>query len=234
MIKNILITGIPKSGKSTILRNIISNEENKVGFVTNEILKDGERIGFELESYDGKKNILSHVDFKTDVKVSKYFVDLEKVVEILPLVEKYEDCDLLYIDEVGQMQLYSDEFKLLVQKFLDSNNICIMTLSKVFLSDFIEEIKTRDDVILVDINEKNRSGAENFVKLLLSKIRKAIRYSSDKDRFSIDSDLVTVRTDHGVRLLKKVDNKWNCSCDFFYDNGICSHLIALDEYFRKI
>ena len=40
---------MPKSGKSTFLKKLISNFENKVGFVTNEIREDDEKIGFEIE-----------------------------------------------------------------------------------------------------------------------------------------------------------------------------------------
>jgi nucleoside-triphosphatase THEP1 len=50
MRKNILITGMPRSGKSTLLKNIISRIEDKVGFITHEIRKNGERTGFEIET----------------------------------------------------------------------------------------------------------------------------------------------------------------------------------------
>ena len=49
------MTGLPKSGKSTLLKKIIETIPNKIGFVTNEILKENERVGFEVETHLGKE-----------------------------------------------------------------------------------------------------------------------------------------------------------------------------------
>ena len=46
MQKNILITGKPKSGKSTILEKVIFGIPDKVGFITKEIRANGQRTGF--------------------------------------------------------------------------------------------------------------------------------------------------------------------------------------------
>ena len=48
---NILISGVPKSGKSTILKKIIQHYSERIGFVTNEVREHDERIGFEIETH---------------------------------------------------------------------------------------------------------------------------------------------------------------------------------------
>ena len=101
--KNILITGMPKSGKSTLLRKIIKKYNHKVGFVTNEIREDGERIGFELETHSGKTGMLANTKFITDFRVSKYSVDIKKLNTIIPDVRNSYENDLLFLDEIGQM-----------------------------------------------------------------------------------------------------------------------------------
>jgi len=50
---------MPRSGKATLLKNIISKVEDKIGFVTHELRKNGERIGFEIEDQYMKKNHVS-------------------------------------------------------------------------------------------------------------------------------------------------------------------------------
>ena len=185
MRKNILITGLPRSGKSTILKKLIANIDQKVGFVTNEIRKDGERVGFDLENHQGEKSVLAHVDFKTDFKVSRYFVDIKNLDDMIPSVNKFGENDLLFLDEIGQMELYSEKFKSLVKTYLDSPNTCLATLSKVYSDNFIEAVKKRNDIFLIEINEENRDEQKKYIETLLSKIAKAKKYISDLNKSSI-------------------------------------------------
>ena len=234
MRKNILITGLPKSGKSTILKKIIQQFDQKIGFNTNEVLENGERIGFEIETNAGDNSMLANVNFKTDFKVSKYFVNIKNLDAIIPSVNKFNKNDLLFLDEIGQMQLFSEKFKVLVKKYLDSHNTFIATLSKIYNNEFIESIKKRNDIILIEINEENRDEKEKYIEVLLSKIAKAKRYCSDPNRFSVNQNEVKITTDHGTRILIKQNKSWRCNCDFFKENKICSHIIALEEHLENI
>ena len=232
MRKNILITGMPRSGKSTILKKIIQKFDYKVGFVTNEVRKDDERVGFELETHKGTKSMLASVDFKTNFKVSRYFVDIRNLDEIITKVDNFNEQDFLFLDEIGQMELFSEKFKILVERYLNSFNVCIATLSKVYSNKFIEDIKTRKDIFLIEITEENRDSKEKYIETLLKKIAKAKRYASEPNRFSINQKEVSISTDHGTRILTKQKEGWICNCDFFQENKICSHIIALEEYLK--
>jgi nucleoside-triphosphatase len=230
MRKNIIITGMPGYGKSTLLKSVIAQYFNKTGFITNEIRKDSVRVGFEIETSHNKKSILAHVNFNTDHKVSKYYVDVKNLDEIIPDIKTFNDNALLYIDEIGQMELLSENFKNLVNEYLDSKNTCIATLSHVYHNDFTEKIRNRDDVIIVEISKENRDAKLQYVNTLLCKISKARRYVSFPVRFTFtDHNNASIKTDHGVRQLTFVDHKWACVCDFYKDNYICSHIIALEE-----
>jgi nucleoside-triphosphatase THEP1 len=230
MRKNLLITGMPRSGKSTLLNKLIQEIDQKVGFVTNEVRKDGERVGFELVNHKREKSMLASVNFETNFKVSRYFVDINALDEMILGVEKVGEHDILFLDEIGQMELFSDKFKALVEKYLDSPNVCIATLSKIYSDEFIEKIKNRTDVFLVEINEENRDEKEKYLKTLLRKIIKAKRYASEPKRFSVKSGEIEITTDHGIRTLTKHKGEWICKCTFFQDNKVCSHTIALEEY----
>jgi len=223
---------MPRSGKSTLLKKLITNFDQKVGFVTNEVRKDGERIGFELENHKGEKSMLANVDFKTNFKVSRYFVDINNLGEIIPSVDQFDDHDFLFLDEIGQMELFSEKFKVLVKKYLDSPNTCIATLSKIYSDEFTETIKKRNDIFLIEITEENREEKEKYLETLLKKIVKAKRYISEPNRFSINQNDVSITTDHGTRILTKRKEGWICNCDFFQENKVCSHIIALEEYLK--
>ncbi|MFT4304027.1 MAG: nucleoside-triphosphatase [Candidatus Woesearchaeota archaeon] len=167
---NIIITGMPRCGKTTILKEVISYYNQKVGFVTNEIICDGERIGFEIETFNYNKITLAHINFKSKLKVSKYFVNINNLDSIIKYVNKYDKDELLFLDEIGEMELYSDKFKKLVIDYLDSDNVCIATLSKVFCNDFIEKIKQRKDCLIIDVYVSNRDSKTIEIKQKLKKL----------------------------------------------------------------
>jgi len=76
--KNILITGLPGTGKTTLLRKIAEELKpfHPVGFFTSEIREANTRKGFELRSLNGKKGLLAHVDITSPYRVGKYKVDV--------------------------------------------------------------------------------------------------------------------------------------------------------------
>ena len=167
MIKNILIIGLPKSGKSTLLKKIISSYKNKVGFITDEIRENQERKGFEIETSKGEKIILAHINFKTNYKVSKYFVKPENLDAVIRKISKFTKKDILYLDEIGEMELFSEKFKSLVEKFLNSKNVFIATLTKVYTDKFIEQLKKRNDILIIELNENNRREVQKEINKIL-------------------------------------------------------------------
>lgn len=167
MKKNILITGKPHSGKTTVLQKIIPTLINPVGFVTEEIMGEERRVGFQLVTSLGQKEILAHVDFETPYKVSRYSVDVSNLEKILEGISDFQEGDSLYIDEIGQMELFSDKFKDFVLKYLDSPNPCVATISSVYEDSFTTEIKNRNDITLIEITEENRQEKEEYILSLI-------------------------------------------------------------------
>lgn len=225
-----MITGLPHSGKSTLLKGVISGLPHKVGFTTEEILRDGVRCGFAIENHRGKTSVLASVDLDTPFKVSRYCVDIEGFESMLPKVSDFENQDVLYLDEIGQMELFSTRFRRLVEKYLNAPNVCLATLSKVFNDEFIEQVKRRPDVILVEIHENNRESKRALVEALLGKIAKAERYASEPQRFAATPKGLDVSTDHGIRHLTHEGARWNCDCEFFRLHDVCSHALATEQY----
>jgi nucleoside-triphosphatase len=229
MRKNILITGMPRSGKSTLLNEVIGDYPEKVGFVTKEIRKDDTRTGFEIETNNGIRSALASVDFNTGLKVSKYGVNINNLDSVIPEVSRFSPNDLLYLDEIGQMELFSDNFKDLTLRFLDSGNVCVATVSMVYKDKFIEELKKRKDVILVEIDETNKEDKKDFLRALIKKIYKAKRYINEPERFERQGDKIILKSEHSVREININENGLNCNCGFYKENSICSHVIAAEE-----
>lgn len=168
---NILITGQPKSGKTTLLRALIAPFAHKVGFVTNEVRNEHGRIGFDFETHTGHTAPLARIAPETPYKVGKYFVQVAEIESILPTVATFSPNDTLYLDEIGQMEFTSPNFERLVTAYLNAPNLCIATLSAVYENEAIKHIKQRDDVVIVEITPENR---DTMLRTLLEHINKII------------------------------------------------------------
>ena len=171
--KNLLITGPPGVGKTTLIKNLAEALKplHPVGFLTAEIREGGIRKGFELISLDGRKGLLSHTDIQSPHRVGKYRVDVKGFEDFLSSLQFLNPSTrLIVIDEIGKMECYSDQFKNLLQEILDSEKWVIATIA-LKGSGIIEEIKKRKDVKLFEITQRNRNS---LLPDILSEVKKDV------------------------------------------------------------
>jgi hypothetical protein len=64
---------------------------------------------------------------------------------------------------------------------------------------------------------------------LIGKIEKAKNYAQEPQRVTFSSLSVDFRGEHNTYKLSYQDGKWQCSCHFFSQWGICSHIMALQQ-----
>lgn len=158
--KNILITGQPGIGKTTLIKKLAEelSELRPVGFYTKEIRNNGVRTGFELISLSGQRGILSHVNIKSLYRVSRYGVDIKSFEDFLDSIPFFDrETKIVITDEIGKMECFSEKFKTLVKKLLDSETIFISTIA-LKGSGFIAEVKERNDIKLLEILLANRNS----------------------------------------------------------------------------
>jgi len=156
--KNILLTGRPGIGKTSILKEIIDTLKiNAGGFYTREIREGGTRKGFEIITLNGKKGILAHVDCRSPYRVSKYGVNIKDIEEIAApaLREALKNKECIIIDEIGRMELYSPKFCSLVKKVLDSEKKVLGTIQARH-NEFLDSIRERKDIKIIEVTFENR------------------------------------------------------------------------------
>ena len=58
---NILVTGPPRSGKSTLIEKVVQGiSRPATGFFTQELREKGRRVGFSITTLEGKTGVLAH------------------------------------------------------------------------------------------------------------------------------------------------------------------------------
>ena len=166
--KNILLTGPPRCGKSTLIEKLIKQIHRPVtGFFTREMKKKGRRVGFSIVTLDGREGILAQEESQSPLKVGKYGVHVEELdrVAVASMVPARSD-QIVIIDEIGKMECLSVLFRETLVKTLDSPNTVIGSIA-LQGTPFIEALKKRADVLLVNVDEKNR---DSLVPFLLGQI----------------------------------------------------------------
>jgi nucleoside-triphosphatase len=158
-VKNILVTGAPGVGKTTLIRSLCKHLEsfNPEGFYTEEIREGGIRKGFALVSLDGEKGVLSHVNVKSRYRVGKYGVDVKSFETFLDSLHlKARAGSLIVIDEIGKMECFSAAFVSLARELLDGKGLVVATVA-IKGADLISEVKRRRDVLMYEVTERNRN-----------------------------------------------------------------------------
>ena len=62
---------------------------------------------------DGEESILAHISIHSLYRVSKYGVDIDSLdrIGVSALYQAAEECDLIIVDEIGKMELFSANFR---------------------------------------------------------------------------------------------------------------------------
>lgn len=151
----VLLEARPGAGKTTVARRLAERVDAR-GFVTGELRERGRRVGFAVETLDGEREVLAHVDLPGPPRVGRYGVDLEAFERVaLPALDRVRDGDFVVVDELGKMELASDRFVAAFERLLERRVDLVATVH-VFPHPFTDTLKRRDDVEVVRVTSANR------------------------------------------------------------------------------
>jgi len=141
MPNNFFLTGLPKVGKTTLLRQLaaeLKRRKIKVGgFLSPEIQERGTREGFYTQDIaTGKKALLAEVG-AGGPRVGKYRVDVKEFESVaLPCLKNCRRYDVLILDEIGRMELESEKFGDLLADVLQTDIPVIASLHGRYLQTY--------------------------------------------------------------------------------------------------
>jgi nucleoside-triphosphatase len=74
-----------------------------------------------------------------------------------------KSCDVVAVDEVGPMELFSDSFKDTVKRAVDSDKLVIGVVHWKTKNWLIHEVKKREDAEIFEVTKKNRDRLHESV-----------------------------------------------------------------------
>ncbi len=155
---NILITGLPGAGKTTLIKRlcIIFKEFNPVGFVTDEIMEEGQIAGLEVNNLFGDSRILGHTKIKSKVSAGKFKIDIKGFEIFLDQTfSKEKKTGLYFIDEIGKAASESKKFGKIILGLLDAKKPVICTIADRGVG-LVNDIRKREDVKIYEVTELTR------------------------------------------------------------------------------
>jgi len=159
----LLLTGNPGVGKTTVLMKTVNALKERGirvgGMISREVREGGTRVGFEiLDLTSSRRGWLAHVNQKNGPQVGKYRVNIEDLntVGAQAITEAVEKCEVIAIDEIGPMELFSEKFKEAAWKALDSRKLVIAVVHWKAQNKLINEAKKREDAETIIVTVENR------------------------------------------------------------------------------
>jgi nucleoside-triphosphatase len=129
----------------------------RAGFVTEEIRVRGERRGFALVTFDGRRAVMADVARAGPPRVGKYGVDVEVLETVARTALAVRARAIYVVDEIGKMECLAPAFVEATRALLDARVPLVATVGQRG-GGFIGAVKRRPDVTLLEVTRANRDA----------------------------------------------------------------------------
>jgi nucleoside-triphosphatase len=159
----LFLTGDPGCGKTTVLRRVVERLSappavSMTGFLTEEILEDGKRRGFQGVTLEGTTFPLAMTRTSSPYQVGPYGVTLDGLETVgVPALSPRPDTRLVVLDEVGKMEAFSTSFRHAVEALLEGEVPLLATVA-VHGVGFVKRVRQDPRVTLVRMGRQAREG----------------------------------------------------------------------------
>ena len=157
------VTGRPGVGKTSVLLRAAGDLKNRGykigGMISRDVREGGVRVGFEIMDFStGQRGWLAHVNQPTGPQVSKYRVNLTDLnaIGISSILNAVKNEDIVIVDEIGPMELFSQAFREAVAQAIESSKPVLGTIHLRARDTLIDTIKTREDAEILEVTYENR------------------------------------------------------------------------------
>jgi len=162
---NIVITGNPGCGKTTVCEKVIRRlEEGGIrcgGILCPEVKENGRRVGTNaVDVMTREERIMAMLKNKAEfdgIEVGRYSLNRKGIEFGKDAIENAMNCNVIVIDEIGPVELSNDGMIDAAVKALDSENSVIVIVRSKLKKKFLEGFKDREFIVF-DVSEENRKS----------------------------------------------------------------------------
>jgi nucleoside-triphosphatase len=171
------LTGRAGVGKSSVILRVVNSlrgDGYKLGgMVSREVREKGVRVGFRVEDIQSDKwGWLAQVDRSAGPRVGKYRVDLKglEIVGVKGILRAVEESDVIVVDEIGPMELFSSGFKDAVKRGISSGKPMLGTVHFRSRDPLIRTIKSHGASEIIEVTLNNRDRVHSKVASKIMKV----------------------------------------------------------------
>ncbi|NIN73278.1 MAG: AAA family ATPase [Gemmatimonadetes bacterium] len=159
----ILLTGRPGCGKTTVIKRAVEliGPDRCAGFYTEEVREKGRRVGFDVVTLDGRRGPLARAGARGP-RVSRYGVDLASFEALgVATLERALEAgrQVLVVDEIGKMELFSGRFTALLERLLGpSSDRAVLGTVLAGRHPEVDRLRRRREPRIIEVRPRNRDG----------------------------------------------------------------------------
>ncbi len=191
--KNLFLTGEIGVGKSTLLKKLIEKINTSIGGYVTERVINNNILKYNLISlYDGTEEYsISKMPLNRHSNNPEVFLSSFNEGAFSILEKSFCERDIVVMDELGFMESKAYRFQDIVFKLLDSSNAVIGVLKKRDC-EFLNNIRSRKDVVIIEVTEENRDTLLERLLLILVSFEVPLK---KKDAFYWSEELIRFYND---------------------------------------
>jgi len=166
------VTGAPGSGKTTVALKSAERLKEKGysvgGMLSRDVRSYGNRIGFEiLDLSSGTRGWLASIHQEQGPRVGKYRVNIDDLdrIGVHAVLVADEIMDVVIIDEIGPMELFSERFIAAVKQVVEGRKLVVCTIHWRMADGWLEDLRKREDAEMYVVTVENRARLHEAIVL---------------------------------------------------------------------
>ena len=167
-----LVTGAPGSGKTTVALKSAERLKEKGysvgGMLSRDVRSYGNRIGFEiLDLSSGRQGWLASIHQGQGPRVGKYCVNIDDLdrIGVHAILVADEIMDVVIIDEIGPMELFSERFIAAVKQVVEGRKFVVCTIHWRMTDSWLKDLRKREDAEIYVVTIENRARLHEAIVL---------------------------------------------------------------------
>lgn len=177
-IKNWFLTGSPGVGKTTVVNELVNQLKGASflpgGILSPEIREDGKRLGFTIQDLmSGREETMAHKEADSTMVVGSYKVLAQQVDAVCGEAFPYafQNADVIVVDEVGPMELFSQGFKHFLKQTMQQTQPLVAVIHPKANKGFVRSLLKSSNSTSYEVTTENR---EALPGLLFEQLEKMI------------------------------------------------------------